>query len=116
LAKVASELKRDGYFLLGEQVIGDYKDEAERKLAAIELGSALLAHCVNADAPNAVLKAACDVFESDLFESGEFKSSRHGLLTLLAPYFQVECEYHIWPGSPHLFGDFLFVCKHKGLG
>ena len=111
--KVASELSSNNYFLLGEEIIADYKSEKERKIAVQELCSQLLAYVIKADAPRKVIEAVIDVLGNDLFERGEYKTSIDNINNLLRSHFVIEDIKHVWPIGPYSFGDYLFICRKK---
>lgn len=111
LWKLRSLLKRDGCLLLGEEVLSAYSDAAERQLAAIELGAALLTAAVRREAPETLLAAALAVLRCDLFAKGEYKLDLRRLRTLIEKTFEIiEC-LHVWPTEDRQYGDYLFVCR-----
>ncbi|MEW8552639.1 MAG: class I SAM-dependent methyltransferase [Candidatus Thiodiazotropha sp.] len=111
--KVARELSNGDRFLLGEELVREHHNEKSRALAALELGSALIAHSLESEAPVNVTEAAFQVLRNDVFLNGEYKHSRSQILTLLEPYFEVERIEQTWPDDIDAFGDFLFVCKRR---
>jgi len=113
IEKVASELSRDKYFLLGEELIAEYKTEKERLFAVLEMCFALLSYVVKADAPRQVIAAATKILGNDLFESGEYKTCRTEIIKMLEPYFTIDAVHHTWPDDSDSFGDFLFVCRRQ---
>lgn len=113
IRKVAGELQSGSYLLLGEEVIADYASEKERRLAALEMNSALIKHVIEAGAPEDVLLAATDVLNNDLIERGEYKSCRKTIEDLLRPYFCISEVCRLWPVEPSAFGDYLFICRRK---
>lgn len=113
IKKVASELSRGKYFLLGEELIAEYNSEKERRLAVVEMCSALLSYAIKADAPQEVVEAASDILDNDLFERGEYKTCQSKLMTMLESYFSIEEVHNIWPSDLERFGDVLFICRRK---
>lgn len=113
IAKVASELVQGEMFLLGEELIDDYGNEAERRQAVQSLSTRLLHHLGEVRAPHPVVQAAIDVFENDYFERGEYKTTYKKLIRMLKPSFSVESVEHFWPRDDSAIGDFLFVCRRK---
>jgi hypothetical protein len=111
--KVASELRKGTYFLLGEELIGNYVTEKDRQFAVLEMCSALLAKVVQADAPRDVLAAAIDVLRNDMLESGEYKVCQSDVLRFVKPWFVVEHIHKTWPDTSGAFGDFLFICRRQ---
>ena len=111
--KVASELSQDKYFLLGEELINDFKSERERQLAVLEMVSALLLYVVKNDAPRDVAEAAANLVINDLFEKGEYKTCYREIIEMLEPSFFIDSVHHTWPDDQSHFGDFLFICRRK---
>jgi SAM-dependent methyltransferase len=111
--KVASETKCDGYLLVGEEVIREYGAETERRLAALELGSELVASVIRIEAPDSVVEAAVDLIKRDLFEAGEYKTSLGRLEALLSTAFVIENSECVWPSREAGFGDYFMVCRLK---
>lgn len=115
LEKIAGELPVGGFFLLGEEVIGDYSNEIERRLAVGNLFSAIIEDLSTSDAPPSVVAAAAEMFVNDWCERGEFKTSFSELTKMIGRHFEVVNSNHIWPGSAFPFGDHFLVClKHMG--
>jgi hypothetical protein len=113
LSKVASELKKDGILLLGEELIRDYATEVERRLAVIEMWQHLARHVVLSSAPDPVLKAAMDILSNDLLEQGEYKTSLKYLEAMLACCFNIISISQTWPAEPAAYGDFLYICRGR---
>ena len=98
IAKVASELAQGALFFLGEELIGDYGNEAERREAVQNLSSRLLKHLNAVEAPSEVVQAAVDVFDNDFFEHGEYKTTYGEIIRMLKPYFSIESVEHFLAG------------------
>lgn len=113
IAKVASELTQGATFFLGEELIADYGNEAERREAVKSLSSRLLKHLDEAEAPSEVVQAAIDVADNDFFERGEYKTTYKEIIRMLEPHFHIESVKHFWPEDDSSIGDFLFVCRKK---
>jgi SAM-dependent methyltransferase len=111
IAKVAAELQPGGYFVIGEELIGGFRDERERRRAVIGMCSALLEYIVDAGAPVSVIEAATDVLCNDLLERGEYKVSEAGLRALLKGTFVIDTFDRIWPSETSPFGDVLIACR-----
>lgn len=109
--KISSELCKGAYLLLGEILIREHSNEKERALAALELGAALVKHCLCSDAPESVTKAAFQVLYNDVFMIDEFKCSYQQIITMLQKYFLLEKIEQTWPSDISAYGDFLFFCK-----
>jgi hypothetical protein len=110
--KIAGELAAGKFFLLGEELIGHYQNEKERRFAVLELCSVLTRYVVKKDAPDNVIEAALSLFSNDIFERGEYKLSKNMVLEMLEPYFEFVDIHQVWPENP-LYGDFLFLCRRK---
>jgi trans-aconitate methyltransferase len=113
IAKVASELAQGAFFFLGEELIADYSNENERRVAVQNLSARLLQHLEKVEAPSEVVQAAIDVSENDFFEHGEYKTTYREMLRMLEPHFNIESVEHFWPKDDLKIGDFLFVCCKK---
>lgn len=113
LDKAARELRPEGILVLGEEVIGPFASELERRLSVLELNHALLEYAVRGEATKPVLTAATDVLANDLLERGEYKSSLDGLVEMVDRFFIVETIYRYWPADSARFGDVLLICKKK---
>jgi hypothetical protein len=111
--KVAREMKTNLYFLVGEVLIRECADERERRLAVLELSSALIRHLIERDAPDEVIEPAIDVLNGDLFKMGEHKFAKSKLVSMLEPDFHLDRIEQVWPRSTKEFGDFLVVCRKK---
>ena len=109
--RLASHLSTNGKLLLGEEVLRSYADRTSRRLAATELGAALLAHVIQRDPPLGVLTAAAQVMLNDLFERGEYKTSLETLKDLLAPEFHIDEIHHVWPANEEGYGDVVLLCQ-----
>jgi len=109
--KIAHELPKGAYFLLGEILIREHKDEKCRALAALELGSTLVSHCLSTGAPESVTKAAFQVLYNDVFFTDEYKRSCSQIIGMLKKYFSIEKIEQTWPLDIKEFGDYLFICK-----
>jgi len=113
IRKVASELASGALFLLGEEVIGDYSNETERREAVQNLSSRLLNHLDKVEAPKEMVQAAVDVFDNDFLERGEYKTTFKELICMLEPHFSIESVDHFWPEDDLKYRRFLFVCRKK---
>lgn len=111
--KVSGELAAGGHLLLGEELIRPYRTEGQRKEAAWEMFDALRSFIFAQHAPVDVVQAAADMMVNDLFERGEYKTSRSGIAELVEPYFKITARDRIWPSEPAEFGDWLFVCRRR---
>lgn len=114
IIKVYKELASNGYFILGEEVIRDYKNNIERIDSVNEFFLYLINEVVkNENSPSAIKKAVMDLYKIDILEQGEFKSSLEMILKLTEKHFIVESINKIWPEVNVLFGDVVFVLKKK---
>lgn len=113
VAKVARDLRSDGYFLVGEEVVPPFASEKDRRLGVLELGKALMAYVVNSNAPSVVLEAAIDVTKRDLFAGGEYKTSLSELTAVLETAFLIEALHKTWPSDTSSYGDYFLVCRPK---
>jgi len=111
LEKIALELPKSAYLLLGEILIREHTNEKSRALAALDLGTALVNHCLCIEAPERVTQAAFQVLYNDVFLTDEYKRSYTQIMTMLQNHFVVERTEQTWPLDTKAFGDFLFFCK-----
>jgi hypothetical protein len=113
IAKVSRELPSGGCLVLGEELIGDYIDEPQRKRRVLEMFGELMFFLEKTRAPEDVVEAAADMFVNEWCARGEFKTSRAELEGMLDPYFRIVSARQIWPRKASGFGDWLFVCQKK---
>jgi hypothetical protein len=109
--KVHRQLPSKGYFIIGEELIGAYEDEAGRRGAIVQMFAALMGFIKQSDAPEQVVEAAADMLVNDWCERGEYKSSKAEIEKMLKPYFRVVSARRVWPKRSSGFGDWLFVCQ-----
>lgn len=113
LKKVYSELQKDAFFVLGEELIRNNKNEVERREAVLEMFEHLISYVKMQSAPKEVERAVLDLRDRDLSENGEYKTSKEGILRMIEPSFVIEEIIQAWPGDSVPFGDFLFICRRK---
>lgn len=111
--KVANELAADGWFVLGEVLLGDYRDNRERALAAVELGTAVFEYAVKTGAPDSVTNCALELLRNDIFRDGEYKRCRRDITAMLDDWFIVDAIEQTWPNSGERYGEFLFRCRRR---
>ena len=111
--KVASELPSGGYFLVGEEIIGEYSDEKQRRRALLEMVWELMEFLETTGAPEAVVQAAADMLVNEWCERGEYKTSGMRLEAMLSRHFSILSARQVWPAEPAGFGDWLFLCQKK---
>ncbi len=113
IKKVSRELPRSGYFLVGEELIGSYRSESERKRAVLEMFSGLMRYLDRMKTPEAVVEAAADMLVNEWCGRGEYKTSRLELEKMLGGHFKIVAARKIWPKRRVQFGDWLFVCQRE---
>ena len=113
IAKVAAELRPGGWFIVGEEVIGAFANEVERRRAVLELFGGLASWSVAESAPDSVLSAVMDILRNDLFERGEYKTHLEALRSMLESHFTIEEVVPVWTGvdSAERYGDYVVVCR-----
>ncbi|MBX3734094.1 MAG: class I SAM-dependent methyltransferase [Verrucomicrobiae bacterium] len=116
IEKVSRELVQGGLLLVGEELISPFMCEEDRKRAVLEMFGALMAYIDKTAPPDDVVQAVADVMVNDWCERGEYKTSKAGFETLLAPHFDVLSARQIWPEQRMAFGDWLFVCSKRFSG
>ena len=109
---VASSIVSGGCFLLGEEIISDYRSNSQRRTAVQKLSNAVISHLIDVNAPDDMLAAALGIQANDFFQNGEYKLCMRELEDLLRPYFHIENIVKIWPKEDD-FGDFVFICRRK---
>ena len=114
IAKVAEELPPAGLFLIGEEIIGEYQNELERRIAALEMCADLVLYAIKSEAPDEIIEATVDVTSNDLLENGEYKFSKSNLLSMVSPFFDIVDFTQIWPeGKSMQYGDIILSCRRK---
>jgi 2-polyprenyl-3-methyl-5-hydroxy-6-metoxy-1,4-benzoquinol methylase len=111
--KMASLLSADGFGILSDCYIGDYKNERERRLAAAKLGYEYLAATIANGAPPEVIQATADILVNDVMRR-EFKTSLRRRLTILRRHFACKASTKkIWPNNKWDFGygDYVTVLR-----
>jgi SAM-dependent methyltransferase len=111
LEKMHDELNDDGILLIGEELLPAFRNERERRRAAIKLFSSIMDPVLEKHPKHDVILASLSVLENDLLERGEWKLSIDSLRRMLSPRFEVVIEKRIWPNKPASYGDWLFLCK-----
>jgi hypothetical protein len=112
IKKVASELETGKYFVVGEELIRPFNNETERRLAVVEMFSAVLIYMINKNAPSNIIPTAIEVLKADLLEL-EYKTDRVSLERALSPYFDIEECFRCWPDIDAAYGDHVFICKKR---
>ena len=116
LDKVLSELRRDGRFLIGEEVIAADESGAARQAAVLDLWFSLMHYAVQREAPDGVLQAAIDVMKADLCADGEYKRSRVAIEDMLRRRFRIIDYAQTWPDGATDYGDGVWVCAPRSMG
>lgn len=109
VAKLAAELRFGSIVLIGEEAIGPHTDERSRRLAALELGQALLRLGVEEGWPDPLLEAAIGVLGGDLLLDGEYKRDVAGWENLISRHLRIRDLRRLWT-TPGGGGDVIFVC------
>ncbi len=113
LVSVAQRLKPEGRALIGDPYIPSYTNELERRLGAAELGYAFIDAAIKGWASDAVIRAAFDVMDNDVF-GAEYKTSVDKMTPLMEKHFIIKDVRAIWRPDPmKYYGDFLFVLGKK---
>lgn len=113
VAKIAREMHEGGVFLIAEELIRAWDDEASRREGVLELHTHLLRHLIQSHAPIEIIGTAVDVLRADL-AMHEFKLDRARLLELAGANFVLERERRVWPpGGDLAFGDTVFVYRRR---
>jgi len=114
VTKAASELQPAGLFVVGEELIGAYRSEAERRRRVLEMTTLHFTQLLDRGAPAQILTGACDRLANDLLERGEYKMSLDDLTGLLAPHFAISVE-SFWPTGPAV-GHVLLLARRREAG
>ena len=112
IAKIASELSDDGVFVLADEFITDFESEVQRRLGVLELSNALGRHVISNFAYDDVVRAVVQMMENDLFQQGEYKTSRLKVVDMLEKKFRIESCQQVWPREA-TYGDFIIICRKR---
>jgi SAM-dependent methyltransferase len=113
LESLRVSLTPEGRLVFGEEVLGAFTNKTERRIAAVELGTALLTTLIRDGATDSHVRAALAVLIDDLFLDGEYKLSLPTLRALIEELFILDECRNIWPGHPAAYGDFLLLCHQR---
>lgn len=113
VAKLAGEIGAEGTVIIGEEVVAPYTDERSRRLAALELGQALIRYGVETGWPDPLFEAALGVLGGDLLLDGEYKRDIAGWQALISAHLQIQQTLRLWT-TPAGGGDVIFVCGRRG--
>lgn len=111
IAKMHKELRRSGYVVIGEEVIGPSRGRLSRERQVVEFFSAILPEILERRPSQSVIRASLDVFANDLLVRGEFKRDIETMKAMLARQFSVTKTVRVWPSRERGFGDYLIVGK-----
>jgi len=110
--KVANEISTGKIFLVGEELIRDFKDEKARRLSVIEMISAVMNYMSERDATSEIITTAADVLKADL-AGQEYKIDMSATIEMLSPHFDIEEQHRVWPDAETGYGDYVFVCRRR---
>jgi trans-aconitate methyltransferase len=110
--KMAAMLKDDGFGICADSCVGEYANEWERKLGALELGHGYLQEVLNSKAPSFIITAAVDILHNDVLADGEYKNSLSRLVEMAEEAFDWIDVRRIWPiiGSDQ-WGDHILILR-----
>lgn len=113
LHRMAGWMRPGGMFVSADPVLGPYRSEMERRLAAAELGYEYLATTICAGATDEVTRAAVWLIENDVLAVGEWKVSAERWRQLLQKEFPTVHIRKMWPsdGNSNGYGDYVAVAK-----
>jgi len=110
IRKIASLLNKNGFCIIADPYIENYKSEKERKLRALKLGSEYLKVVIKKDAPNELIAAAIDIKFNDLM-GFEYKTSMKKMLPIFKKFFSRIEKHKIWPKKKTKYGDYYFILR-----
>lgn len=110
LEKIAGLIKPGGFGVVSDCYIDDYKNEAERKIAAARLGYEYLQESVRNGAPRDVVSALCDILRNDVMKR-EFKTSVKKRMPAFQKAFRIVEMHKIWPKSESEYGDYITIVR-----
>lgn len=110
IEKCAQLTDKNGFAIIGDPYISDYRSSEDRKLAGAELGYQYLDATIRNGAPDDVLKATVDIITNDV-TLVEYKTS----IKKMIPHFEKnfgQVELHkTWPDGESEYGDYYFVLR-----
>lgn len=110
IKKLAGAVKEEGFVILADPYIDNYKDEKERMLAAAKLGYEYLTATLKNNPPEDIIDAAIQIVKNDV-KKVEFKNSIKKTSVLLGRYFSGIDMHKVWPKEKSEFGDYYFILK-----
>ena len=110
IRKTRMLLHSSGTAVFADPIIDDFRNEKERQLAAVKLGSQLLSAVIEKQATEEIIRACIDILSNDVL-GYEFKTSLIKTQHLYKKVFsQVETK-KVWPRKQSDYGDFYFICR-----
>lgn len=112
IEKVASEIETGKIFIVGEELICEYKNEKTRRLSVIEMLAEEMRYMIKKKATPEILVTAAELLKADLLAQ-EYKISMATIISMLNKYFEIEKRYRIWPHKNKDYGDYVFICRKR---
>lgn len=110
IRKIRMLLHSSGTAVFADPILDNFRNEKERQLAAVKLGSQLLSALIEKQAPEKVIRAYTDILGNDVL-GYEFKTSLIKAQHLYKEVFsQVETK-KVWPKKQSDYGEFYFICR-----
>lgn len=110
IKKFASMVKPDGFVLISDPFIDDYKNETERKVAASKLGYEYLKDTILNGAPDIAVTPCIDLIYNDVFMD-EYKDSLKNRLPKYKKVFKNVETIKTWPNFESEYGDYISICR-----
>lgn len=108
--KMASMVKPGGFVIISDCYIDDYKDEKERKVAAVKLGYEYLRETIQNGAPDSVVEPTIEILWNDVMLK-EFKTSLKKRLPIFEKHFSQVKTLKTWPTFEAEYGDRISICR-----
>ena len=100
----------DGFVLISDCHVDDFKTETERRIAAATLGYEYLKETIKNGAPTSVVEPTIDILYNDVM-CYEYKSSVKRRMGMFEKVFSSIEVFKTWPDEDTEYGDYIMVCR-----
>ncbi len=108
--QLVANLSRGGCLIVGDPLLSEFTTPLERRLCALELGTAYLKATQELGAPESITASVADIIGNDILQV-EWKTSLSRTRAMLSPHFKHVRTFKTWPNTvvDGRFGDYYHV-------